>query len=148
MRIEKDFKEFIELLNEHSVRYLVVGGFAYSFHAEPRFTKDIDIFVEGSKENAGKLLKVFAAFGFEDLGLTMDDFIGPGEVVQLGVEPVRIDVMTSITGVDFAPAWENRVSGNYGDVPVYFISKADLILNKAAVGRKQDLSDIDKLQRI
>jgi hypothetical protein len=148
MRIENDFKEFIALLNRHDVRYLIVGGFAFSFHAEPRFTKDIDFFIEGSAENADRVLKALADFGFSDLDLTKDDFIKPGEVVQLGVEPVRIDIMTSASGIDFASAWKNRVEGKYGDTKAFFISKADLIHNKAAIGRKQDLSDIEKLQKI
>lgn len=148
MRIEKDFKEFIELLNKNSVRYLIVGGYAFSFHAEPRFTRDIDFFVEGSEENAEKLLNALAGFGFKDIGLSKVDFIKAGDIVQLGVPPVRIDLMTSVTGLDFSAAWENRVSGNYGGIQAFFVSKADLIRNKTAVGRKQDLSDIDRLQKI
>jgi len=136
------------LLNKNSVRYLIVGGYAFAHYAEPHFTKDIDFFVDGSGENAEKLLKTLAEFGFRDIGLSRDDFIQPGDIVQLGVPPVRIDLMTSITGLDFAPAWENRVTGRYGDIPAFFISKDDLIRNKTAVGRKQDLSDIEKLQRI
>ena len=148
MRIEKDFKEFIALLNKNSVRYLIVGGYAFSFHAEPRYTKGIDFFLEGSEENAGKLLNALAGFGFTDIGLSKTDFIKPGDIVQLGVPPVRIDLMTSVTGLDFAAAWENRVTGKYGGIQAFFISKADLIQNKMAVGRKQDLSDIDRLQKI
>jgi len=148
MRIEKDFKEFIELLNKNSVRYLIVGGYAFSFHAEPRFTKGIDFFVEGAEENVEKLLNALAGFGFKDIGLAKDDFIKPGYIVQLGVPPVRIDLLTSVSGLDFAAAWENRVTGNFGGIPAFFISKVDLIRNKMAVGRKQDLSDIEKLQQI
>ena len=148
MRIEKDFKEFIALLNKNSVRYLIVGGYAFSFHAEPRYTKDIDFFVEGSEENAEKLLNALAGFGFKNIGLSKADFIKPGDIVQLGVPPVRIDLMTSVTGLDFAAAWENRVTGKYGGIRAFFVSKADLIQNKMAVGRKQDLSDIDRLQKI
>jgi len=148
MRIEKDFKEFIELLNKNSVRYLIVGGYAFAFHAEPRFTKGIDFFVEGSEENAERLLNALAGFGFKNIGLEKDDFIKSENIVQLGVPPVRIDLMTSVTGLDFAVAWENRVTGSYGDIPAFFVSKADLIRNKMAVGRKQDLSDIDRLQKI
>jgi hypothetical protein len=148
MRIEKDFKGFIALLNKNNVRYLIVGGYAFSFHAEPRYTKDIDFFVEGSEENAKNLLNALAGFGFKDIGLSMADFIKPGDIVQLGVPPVRIDLMTSVTGLDFAAAWENRVTGNYGDIPAFFISKADLIRNKMSIGRKQDLSDVDRLQKI
>jgi len=148
MKIEKDFKEFIGLLNKYKARYLIVGGYAFSFYAEPRFTKDIDFFVDGSEENAERLLKVLSAFGFKDLALTKDDFIKPGDVVQLGVAPVRIDLMTSVSGINFASAWKNRVTGRFGGISAYFISKSDLIRNKAAVGRMQDLSDIEKLQRI
>ena len=148
MRIEKDFKEFIELLNKNSVRYLIVGGYAFAFHAEPRFTKDIDFFVEGSEANAERLLNALAGFGFKNIGLEKDDFIKSENIIQLGVPPVRIDLLTSVTGLDFAAAWENRVTGSYGDIPAFFVSKADLIRNKMAVGRKQDLSDIDRLQKI
>jgi len=148
MRIENDFKEFIATLNKHNVRYLIVGGFAYAYHAEPRFTKDIDFFVDHAEENAERLIAALDDFGFADIGLTKTDFIKPGDVVQLGVEPVRIDIMTSATGIEFEPAWKNRVVGRYGDIPANFIGKNDLIRNKAAVGRKQDLSDIEKLQQI
>jgi len=148
MRIEKDFKEFIELLNKNSVRYLIVGGYAFSFYAESRFTKDIAFFVEGSEDNAERLLNALAEFGFKSIGLSKDDFIKPGDIVQLGFPPVRIDLMTSVTGLDFAAAWENRVTGNYGDIPAFFVSKADLIRNKMAVGRKQDIGDVERLQKI
>ena len=148
MRVEKDFAEFIALLNKNSVRYLVVGGYAFSFHAEPRYTKDIDFFVDGTEENAERLLNVLSEFGFKDIALKKDDFTKPGNIIQLGVPPVRIDLMTSVTGLDFAPAWENRITGTYGSVSAFFISKPDLIQNKIATGRKQDLSDVEKLQKI
>lgn len=148
MRIENDFKEFIASLNRHDIRYLIVGGFAYAFHAEPRFTRDIDFFVDDSEKNAERLIAALADFGFADIGLTKKDFIKPGDVVQLGVEPVRIALMTSVTGIEFESAWKNRVVGRYGDIPANFIGKSDLIRNKAAVGRKQNLSDIDKLESI
>ena len=148
MRIENDFKEFIALLNKHNVHYMIVGGYAFSFHAEPRFTKDMDFFIDGTEENADRLLKALSEFGFGNLGLRREDLLKPGDVIQLGVAPVCIDLMTSATGIDFAAAWENRVTGNFGDLPAYFISKTDLIRNKAAIGRKQDLSDIEKLQEI
>jgi hypothetical protein len=136
------------LLNKNSVRYLIVGGYAFAFHAEPRFTRDIDFFVEGSEENAERLLNALAEFGFKNIGLEKDDFIKSENIVQLGVPPVRIDLMTSVAGLDFTAAWENRVTGSYSDIPAFFISKADLICNKMAVGRKQDISDIDRLQKI
>jgi len=148
MKIEKDFKEFIALLNKNSVRYLIVGGYAFSFYAEPRFTKDIDFFLDHSEKNAERLFKALAAFGFKDLGLSKRDFIKPGDVVQLGVPPVRIDLMTSLTGLNFVAAWKNRVTGRYGGIPALFISKADLIRNKRALGRIRDFADIEKLKKI
>lgn len=148
MRVEKDFKEFIALLNKNSVRYLIIGGFAYSFYAEPRFTKDIDILIESSKENAEKILTVIKNFGFPDVGLTYKDFLEPSQIIQLGIAPLRIDIVSSIKGMDFKTAWKNRVIGLFGDIDAYFISKKDLIKSKRALGRKQDLADIEKLEKI
>jgi len=148
MRVEKDFKEFIALLNRSEVRYLVIGGFAYSFYAEPRFTKDIDILIEPSKENAKKILEAIKEFGFTDVDLSSKDFLKPGQIIQLGVAPLRIDIVTSIKGVEFSAAWKNRVTGRFGDIDAHFISKEDLIKNKRALGRKQDLADIEKLEKI
>ncbi len=148
MKVEKDFEEFIGLLNKHDVRYLIVGGYAFSFYAEPRYTKDIDIFIDRAGDNPGRLLRALQEFGFGETGLHREDFEKPEQVIQLGVAPVRIDLITSLSGIDFAPAWENRVAGSFGDVQANFIAKADLIGNKAATGRKQDLSDIEKLEKI
>jgi len=148
MRVEKDFKEFIALLNRSEVRYLVIGGFAYSFYAEPRFTKDIDILIEPSQENAKKILEAIKEFGFTDVDLSSKDFLKPGQIIQLGVAPLRIDIVTSIKGVEFSAAWKNRVTGRFGDIDAHFISKEDLIKNKRALGRKQDLADIEKLEKI
>jgi len=148
MKVEKDFRKFIELLNSHNVHYLIIGGFAYSFHAEPRYTKDIDILIEQSKKNAKKILGALKDFGFTDIGLTEKDFLESGQVIQLGVAPVRIDILTSIKGIDFQKFWENRVIGRYGDIDVFFISKQDLIKCKRASGRKQDLADIEKLENM
>ena len=148
MRVENDFKEFIELLNEHKVRYLIIGGFAYSFYAEPRFTKDIDFYIDISSVNVNKILKVLEKFGFKDVGLTKEDFQQPKQIIQLGNAPLRIDIVTSIDGVSFKEAWNNRTSGKYGNLNAYFISKSDLIKNKKATGRTQDIADIEKLKKI
>jgi hypothetical protein len=148
MRVENDFKEFIELLNEHKVRYLIIGGFAYSFYAEPRFTKDIDFYIDTSSVNVNKILKVLEKFGFKDVGLTKEDFQQPKQIIQLGNAPLRIDIVTSIDGVSFKEAWNNRTSGKYGNLKAYFISKSDLIKNKKATGRAQDIADIEKLKKI
>lgn len=148
MRVEKDFKEFIALLNKNNVRYLIAGSFAYSYYAEPRYTKDIDILIEASNTNAQKLLTAIKEFGFTDIGLSFDDFLESDQVIQLGIEPLRIDLLTSLKGIDFRTAWKNRNPGRYGDITAFFISKADLIESKKASGRKQDLADIEKLEKI
>jgi hypothetical protein len=148
MNVEKDFREFIALLNGHDVRYLIIGGFAFSFYAEPRYTKNIDILIENSHENAGNLIKALQVFGFTDTALSQKDFLESGQVIQLGVAPVRIDILTSIKGIDFRNLWKNRVAGRYGDIKVWFISKDDLIRIKRMSGRKQDIADIEKLEKI
>jgi hypothetical protein len=148
MRVEKDFKEFIALLNNNKAHYLIIGGYAFSFYAEPRFTKDIDILIEQSKENVKKILNCIKDFGFSDLDLTEADFLESEQIIQLGVAPLRIDILTSIKGIDFQKIWENRVVGRYGNIEVNFISKKDLIRCKRKSGRKQDLADIEKLEKI
>ena len=148
MRIEKDFKEFIALLNENKVKYLIVGGFAFAFYVEPRYTKDIDIFVEASEENSKKIIAALTNFGFGNIGLKEDDFQKPDQIIQLGYVPVRIDVITSIAGVTFDSAWKKKVEGKYGDIPCFFISKEDLILNKQKAARPQDITDVKKLKKI
>ena len=148
MRIERDFKEFIALLNENKVKYLIVGGFAFAFYVEPRYTKDIDIFVEASKENSKKIIAALTAFGFGNIGLKEEDFQKPDQIIQLGYAPVRIDIITSIAGVTFDSAWRNKVEGKYGDIHCFFISKEDLILNKQKAARPRDITDVKKLKKI
>ena len=148
MRTEKDFKKFIKLLNKNEVRYLIIGSFAFSYYAEPRFTKDIDFFIEPTEENAERILKTLTEFGFDSLSLKSKDFQELDQIIQLGVAPVRIDLLTSISGIDFPSAWRNRIKGNYGSISANFISKADLIKNKKAVGRPQDIADVEKLNKI
>jgi hypothetical protein len=148
MKVEKDFKEFIELLNENKVKYLVVGGFAFAFHVEARFTKDIDIFVEASEENSKKIINTLSGFGFGNIGLKEKDFQKPDQIIQLGYAPVRIDIITSIASVSFEAGWKNKVVGKYGDVTCFFLSKEDLIRNKQAAARSQDIADVKKLKKI
>ncbi len=148
MRVEKDFKEFIELLNKNNVRYLIVGGYAFSYYAEPRFTKDIDFLIETAPDNADALINALNEFGFGGVGIKKEDLLSPGKIIQLGNAPVRIDILTSATAIDFPAAWKNRTTGEYGDITAYFISKPDLIKNKKASGRKQDIADVEKLKKI
>jgi hypothetical protein len=123
----------------------VVGGYAVAFHGRPRFTKDIDVFIEPSPENAERLLIALADFGFGSLGLTIADFAAPGKIVQLGIAPNRIDLLTEIDGVTFADAWARRVPGPFGSATVDYISLADLIRNKQTSARPQDLLDVEDL---
>jgi Nucleotidyl transferase of unknown function (DUF2204) len=133
-------------LNAQSVKALIVGGYAVAFHAKPRFTKDIDLFVEPHPDNAQRLLRALSDFGFGAVDLGVDDFTTPGRVVQLGLAPNRVDLMTAIDGVSFAEAWTGRVSGLFGAVPVFYIGKAELVRNKRATGRAQDLADVEALE--
>jgi len=145
MKLERDLREFIELLNAREVRYLVVGAHALAFHGRPRYTADIDFFVESSPENAERIGQVLDEFGLVNIGVEPADFTASDQIVQLGVEPNRVDLMTSISAVTFDEAWRSRVSGELDGLPVHFISKELLRRNKAAVGRKQDLADLDYL---
>src|SRR5262249_42567907 len=108
MNLEDDLKEFVELLNALNVHYLVVGGFAVAYYGYPRFTADLDLFIERSRENADRLLQVIERFGFGDLNLSADDFLKEDQVIQLGVPPNRIDLLTFISAVDFQEAWAAR----------------------------------------
>jgi hypothetical protein len=146
MNLSKDLSEFIGLLRSTGVKYLIVGGHAVAFHGHPRFTGDIDFFVERSEANASRLEKVLQDFGFGDLGLTAADFLEPSIVVQLGRPPRRIDLLTSIDGVEFESAWSHRVDTEMGGYPVHFIGKQDLLRNKRATGRAQDLADLQRLE--
>ena len=133
-------------MNARSVRAIIVGGHALAFHAKPRFTKDIDIFVEPTPANAQRLIEALDDFGFGDAGLVEGDFSTPGVVVQLGVAPNRIDLVTAIDGVSFAEAWQGRAMGRFGSQDVFYLGKAELIRNKRAAGRKQDLADLEWLE--
>jgi len=144
--VSKDFEELFACLNAHAVDALIVGGYAVAFHAKPRYTKDIDVLVSPSADNAQRLLDALADFGFGDLGLTLADFTRVGNVVQLGYPPNRIDLLTTLTGVTFAEAWPRRVQGRYGEQPVWYIDLDTLIRNKEATGRPQDIADAAALK--
>jgi hypothetical protein len=141
VELGKDFRDMLGLLNRHGVRYLVVGGFAVAVHGTPRYTKDLDIWIEVSEDNAARLVAVLDAFGFASLGLTAADFLDPDVVIQLGYEPSRIDFLTKLTGVDFAAAYPARTAIEIGELSVPVIDRATLIANKRALGRPHDLDD-------
>jgi len=145
MEVQQDFRELLELFNAHKVEYMIVGGYALAFHGAPRFTGDLDILVKPDSENALRVLDALKEFGFGELGLTADDFSTIEKVVQLGVPPVRIDLITSLTGVSWEKARLNRTKGAYGDISVYFVGLNEFISNKKATGRKKDLADLEAL---
>ncbi len=144
--LNQDFKEFIESLNDNQVRYLVVGGYAVAFHGHPRYTKDIDIWIEMTPENAAKTIKALDDFGFGSLGLKEADFLVANQIIQLGNPPNRIELFSTLPGVDFAACFANRVQAEVDGVPVNFIDLDDLKKNKRASGRHQDLADLENLE--
>jgi len=145
MEVQQDFKELLALLNEHKVEYVIVGGYALAFHGAPRYTADLDILVKSDKQNAECILAALKDFGFADIKLSIEDFEKPDMIVQLGVVPVRIDIITSLTGVSWEQVYSNRVKGKYGNVPAGYIGLEQFIANKKAVGRKRDLADLEAL---
>lgn len=145
MEIQEDYKELLELFNKHNVDYVIVGAYALAFHGCPRYTGDLDILIKPDINNAEKIIKAIKDFGFESLGLKSDDFTEKERIVQIGVVPVRIDIITSLTGLMWEQVENNKVSSNYGDTKVYFIGKNELISNKKALNRHKDLADIEAI---
>ena len=139
-----DYRELLQLLNEYQVEYLIVGGFAVMKYGEPRFTKNLDLWVHSTAANSLRLIDALQQFGapLENDGITAETFMEKQVVYQIGIAPVRIDVLTEITGVQFDDAWKNRVASTFFAVPVHFISRADLETNKRALGRASDLRDL------
>ena len=147
-QLNRDFLEFIGLLDEEAVDYLIVGGYAVGVHGFPRYTGDIDFFVAVSPENADRLIRVFERFGFGDVGLTPFDFLEEDFVVEIGREPRKIQVLTGIDGVRFDECHRNRIEIQHHGRVLKVIGKEDLIRNKAASGRAKDLIDLAELQKI
>jgi hypothetical protein len=145
MKLQKDLREFLKLLSDLEVRFLIVGAFAVAYHGYFRFTSDIDLFIDSSVENARRVLLAIEQFGFGDLKLTVEDFTQADQVIQLGVAPNRIDVMTFLSGVSFEEAWSSRELGELDGLSVAFISKEMLKRNKITCGRLQDLADLEYL---
>jgi hypothetical protein len=144
-RLQKDLREFVELLNSHAVDFLVVGAHCVAWHGAPRYTGDIDLYLRREPENARHVMNVIEAFGFGSLELTADDFLRENSVIQLGVAPNRIDLLTDIDGVSFEEAWAERERADLDGVPVFMASRQTLITNKKAAGRPQDLADVARL---
>jgi len=146
LKAEKDFEEFIELLNKNKVEYMIVGAYALALYAKPRNTGDLDIYVNRTNRNASGLMKVLKEFGIEGTEISEKDFLTEDRVVQLGVSPVRIDLITSIDGVEFRDAYPRIEKVRFGSTNANFISREDLIKNKSASNRKKDQADLEELQ--
>jgi hypothetical protein len=144
--LNQDFKEFIQSLNDNHVLYMVVGGYAVAMHGHPRYTKDIDIWIQLSEDNAIRIVKAIEHFGFSSLELKKEDFLEPDQIVQLGYAPNRIDLITKADGVDFDECYPVHIEVEIEDVRVNFIDLENLKKNKKASGRLQDLADLEKLE--
>ncbi len=144
-KVPDEFKELLELFAANGIEFIIVGGYALAFHGAPRFTGDMDLLVRPNHENAERILSALEEFGFGSLDLSEKDFESPSQVVQLGRPPVRVDIITSIDGVPWQDAWAGKAPGKCAEVPVFFIGRHDLIRNKRAVGRRQDLADLEAL---
>ena len=142
----QDFREFIELLIKNKAEYLIVGGYAVGIHGHPRYTGDLDIWLNPTPQNAGQILKSVNEFGFSSFNLTLEDFTKPGNVIQLGNPPLRIDLLTEIDGVTFEECFSNRKVVVIEDLKVNFIGYNDLLKNKKVTGRPRDIDDIDNLK--
>jgi hypothetical protein len=146
MEINQDFSDLFAALNAQGAEFLVVGAHALAAHGHVRATKDIDVWVRADSANAPKVFAALVVFGAPMDSLTEEDFSSPGLVFQIGVPPLRIDILTEVDGLSFEDAWKNRVPTHFGEQPCSVISREDLIINKRASGRTQDLADIEKLE--
>ena len=144
MGLSKDWREFLELLNSRGVDYVIVGAHSLALHGRPRYTGDLDILVRSTPENARLLVDILNEFGFAQSGFKEPDFLKPGQLIQLGRAPTRIDLL--ISGVSSEEAFAGKVSAELDGIPVFVLSKDALVRNKRAVGRPQDLADIDTLE--
>ncbi len=147
INLEKDILEFLALCNKHSIKYLVIGGYAVSIHGYPRYTKDIDVCIEMSNMNASKMVDVIKDFGFGSLNLKKEDFLKKNFITQLGYPPLRIDILNDLAGVSFGEAWKNKKIVNIEKIPVDFIGYNELLLVKEKAGRPQDIADVYKLKK-
>jgi predicted nucleotidyltransferase len=145
VKTEKDFEELLGLFNRHKVRYCIIGSYAVAFYAKPRYTKDIDILIEPSAANGRRIIKALKDFGFDSLALSEGDFRTKKRIIQLGYEPLRIDLMTSVEGRSFRRIWKNRTAGAYGAIKANIIGLEDLMALKKRSERLQDKMDLEAL---
>jgi hypothetical protein len=147
MSLNSDFKELLQSFNANQVKYLIIGGYAYALHFEPRSTKDLDIWVKADEQNSLAVLNALRQFGAPVSGMTPQDFTDSAYFFRMGVPPSMVDILVSVQGLNFDEAWDNRYESDYGGEKVYFISKKDLITAKLATGRPRDREDAENLQQ-
>lgn len=145
MEFNQDYKEMLSILNKYKVRYLIIGAYATIYYTEPRYTKDIDIWVWREEKNINKLYKALAEFGSPLKNISKEDFMKKDTVYQIGIEPVRIDILTDLSGINFEEAWKARTRTKYENVPVNIVGLNNLIKSKKKTGRKTDEVDLGKL---
>jgi hypothetical protein len=148
VKLEKDYEDFLKLLNKNNVEYCIVGAFAIALYSIPRYTKDIDILINPNVNNAKKIVQTLKEFGFNNLNINEEAFTKKGQIIQLGYEPIRIDILTSIDGCNFQEIWKNKIIGKYGNTKIFYIGIDELIKNKKATNRKQDQADLEILLSI
>jgi len=146
MPANPDFKELLNIFNEERVEYLVAGAHAVIYYAEPRYTKDLDIWVNPTPDNARRVYRALRRFGAPLKNISIDDFCNKELIYQIGIEPNRIDIMMGLAGVEFHPSWQQRVESTYDGVPIHIMGKQSLIATKKASGRPQDLLDLQRLE--
>ncbi len=147
MQTNRDFRDLFAELNAAGAEYLVVGAHALAAHGHVRATKDLDVWIRASPENASRVYRALGVFGAPLQGLSIEDLAGPELIFQIGIPPIRIDIITSIDGVEFEAAWQERISSEYADQRVPVLSRRHLIENKKASGRLQDLADVEFLEK-
>lgn len=147
MPLNKDLHEFLGLLNANKVEYLIVGAFAVAYHGFPRYTADLDVLIRPTQENADRILRAMSQFGFASLGITAADLQTPQSIIQLGVKPNRIDLLTAISGVSFDEAWFTRKEAELDGISTQYIGLAALLRNKESTGRARDLGDAEELRK-
>ena len=147
MDISYDYRDLFRILSRHKVKYLIIGAYAVAFYREPRFTKDLDIWVEASPRNAELLYKALSDFGAPLKRVSPEDFTDEKMIYQIGVAPVRVDIMMGLKGMKFIKAWAHRKKSKYAGVPINIVSLKELIYSKKKSGREQDILDVKRLSR-
>lgn len=145
--MNSDFKDLLRAFNDAEAKYLVVGGWAYAEHVEPRYTKDLDVWIETTVDNAERVMRALKAFGAPLYDISVRDLTNCGTIYQIGLPPSRIDIITSVDALEFTDCWQRRKTVQLGDVTVHYVSAKDMLINKESTGRLQDQADAEHLRQ-